>query len=57
MVLNNDSDVKSGSEAANGRKSLQAVADFEAGFQAAGATPKEAVLDPEGQRNTDVHKN
>lgn len=54
MVVDDDIDVKSGSPAVRGSRSLQATDDFEAGFRATGATLKKAVVNSEGHVTMDL---
>lgn len=54
MLLKDGDHVKSDWHAVEGTRSLQAIADFEAGFKGAGTAPKETVADLEVQGNKDV---
>lgn len=56
VVFDDKDDVKSGLHTVEGRRSLQAAADYEIGFKAARATQKEAAADLERQENKDVPK-
>lgn len=54
VLLGDEDGVKSCSDAVEGWKLSQKIADFELGFQAAVAPPEEAVADSTGQGNKDV---
>lgn len=56
VVLDDKDDLKSGLLIVEERRSVQAAADFEADFQAAGKILKEMVADPEGQGKNEAPK-
>lgn len=54
VVLDDESDTNLGPHIVDGRRSLQAAADFEVGFMGAGTTTKGAAARPEEQQNQDL---
>lgn len=51
LLLDDDGDADLGPNIVKGRRFLRATADFEAGFNVAGAAQKKVIGDPEGQVN------
>lgn len=54
LMPNDEENVKSDSPVAEGKRSLQATADFEKSCNATGVTAKKVDADPEGQWTKDV---